>query len=80
MNRAGFHILAEKGAMYCLASGLKTVPITSVTQSRLDYELVKTNSVLMGAPLDGAQVDALLLHLLRRLHFREKMKVFLDCE
>ena len=30
----------------------------------------------MGAPLDGAQVDALLLHLLRRLHFREKMKVF----
>lgn len=81
MNRAGFHILAEKGAMYCLASGLKTVlHHFRDTQSRLDYELVKTNSVLMGAPLDGAQVDALLLHLLRRLHFREKMKVFLDCE
>ena len=25
MNRTGFHIIAEKGAMYCLASGLKTV-------------------------------------------------------
>ena len=42
------------------------------TQSKLDYEQVKTNSVLMGAPLDRAQVDALLLHLLRRLHFRGK--------
>ena len=81
MNRAGFHIIAEKGAMYCLASGLKTVlHHFRDTQSRLDYELVKTNSVLMGAPLDRAQVDALLLHLLRRLHFCGKMKVFLDCE
>ena len=106
MNRTGFHIIAEKGASYCMASGLKTVPrmantlfrgvFTSVgregvlsgfwvengahhfrdTQSELDYELVKTNSVIMGAPLDGAHVDVLLLHLLRRLHFRGKMKVF----
>ena len=76
MNRAGFHILAEKGAMYCLASGLKTVlHHFRDTQSESDYELVKTNSVLMGAPLDGAQVDALLLHLPLRLHFRGKMKV-----
>lgn len=34
MNRAGFHILAEKGAMYCLASGLKTVPRMANTLSR----------------------------------------------
>ena len=67
MNRTGFHIIAEKGAMYCLASGLKTVlHHFRDTQSESDYELVKTNSVLMGAPLDGAQVDALLLHLPQR--------------
>ena len=34
MNRAGFHIIAEKGAMYCLASGLKTMPRMANTLSR----------------------------------------------